>query len=327
LFALAGAILALRDAGLSSQNLNQANTVIVAGACVMDFEGILRTVDGVLAKGLRGAFGRAVYTTNAASIAATVGHVLEIEARSMSVQSSCCTGLDAIGHAARLVAHGEAEIAICGGTDAPLFRCPLVELRSVGMTPATTENARALDRPFDLWRTTGVVSEGAAMVVLEPETSPRQGYCYVDGYAYANDAPEDLCGGMATAMQHALADARVRPWEVDSISAWGPGHRLIDAAESRSLEAVFGEKLAEIPTYSIKGSIGNPLGAAGAIQTISAALSARTGCMPATVNWRFPDPACPLNLSGENRTITQDVTLINAHGLSGVNASLIVRRC
>ncbi len=327
LFAIAGAALAIRDAGLSIGDFDSANTVVVAGACVMDFEGIIRTVEAVNGKGARGAQGRAVYTTNAAAIAATVAEVLSLSARTMSVQSSCCTGLDAIGHAARMVSQGEADLAICGGTDAPLFQCPLVELRAVGMTPDTTENAKRIDRPFDLWRTTGVVSEGACMFVIEPESSPRRGYSYVTGYAYSNDRPKDLCGGMGEAMRQAIADANVRTSQIDCINAWGPGHRLIDAAEARMLSDIFSSRLFSIPAVSIKGSIGNPLGAAGAIQVAAAALGQSSGAIPPTVNWQFPDPECPLNLAGYARMVAHEFTLVNAHGLSGVNSSLVLQRC
>jgi len=327
LFAIAGAVLALQDAGLAVDELNRSNSVVVSGACVMDFDGIVRTVEGVVTKGIRGALPRTVYTTNAACIPASVAQVLGLEARSMTVQSSCCTGTDAIGHAMRLIETGEADIAICGGTDAPLYRCPLVELRAIGMTPATVENAKGINRPFDLWRTTGVVSEGASMFVLEAESSPREGYCFLTGYGYGNDPIDKLCGGMTTAMKFALADSGNRPENVDAISAWGPGHRLIDPAEAAMLKEVFGTKLAAIPAVSIKGAIGNPLGAAGAIQVAAAAISLRGGVIPPTVNWKYPDPDCPLNLSSQARHLSHDVTLINAHGLSGVNASLVMQKC
>ncbi len=326
-FAIAASLLAIQDSGIPLSEFSKQNAVVVAGACVMDFDGIIRTIEGVNAKGARGALGRAIYTTNAATIAATISDALDLQARSISVQSSCCTGLDAVGHAARLVASGEADIAICGGADAPLYKCPLVELRSVGMTPETTENAEKLNRPFDLWRTTGVVSEGASMFVLECEDSVRPGYSYVDGYAYANDPSGNLCGGMGVAMNMALADARLRPQDVDSISAWGPGHRLIDAAEARELQRIFGSRLASIPTVSIKGAIGNPLGAAPAIQVAAAALSQRNGLIPPTVNWRHADPECPLRLSASVVSVEHVNTLINAHGISGVNASLLLARC
>lgn len=327
LFAIAGAVLALDDAGISPEALAGDHAAIVAGACVMDFDGIIRTINAVGEKGIRGAIGRAIYTTNGAAIAASVGEVLRIPARTIAVQSSCCTGIDAVGFAARMVATGEVDIAICGGTDAPLYQCPLVELRAVGMTPGTTENAKKLDRPFDMWRTTGVVSEGACMFVIEPESSPRPGYTFVTGYAFENDQPGELCRGMSTAMRHALADAGVKTHEVECVNAWGPGHRLIDAAEAKMLKQVFGSLLQAVPSVSIKGSIGNPLGAAGAIQIAAAALAQRDGIIPPTVNWQFPDPDCPLNLCAQPRAIRHGVTLVNAHGLSGVNSSVILQRC
>lgn len=327
LFAIAGAALALKDAGVTSAMLNDSNCVVVVGACVMDFEGIGKTVEGVISKGVRGASGRVVYTTNAACIAASIAHALAIDARTMAVQSSCCTGLDAIGHAVRLVESGEADIAICGGTDAPLYRCPLVELRAIGMTPATNEMPMQINRPFDLWRTTGVVAEGASIFIIEPENSPRAGYSFLTGYSYGNDQTGDLCGGMVFAMKRAMADARIRLEEVDAISAWGPGHKLIDAAEARALTEVFGSRLNKIPASSIKGSIGNPLGAAGAVQVAAAAIGQRRGILTPTVNWEFADPACPLNLSVRAREIAHEVVLVNGHGLSGVNASLVMQKC
>lgn len=300
---------------------------MVIGSSLMDFDGIGRTVEGVLAKGIRGALARTVYTTNASVIPATVVQVLELDARTLAIQTSCCAGLDAIGHAYRMVASGEADIALCGGTEAPLFRCPLVELRSTGLTPGTTENAKRLDRPFDLWRTTGVVSEGACMMVLEPDDSPRRGYARIAGYAFANDSGEDLCGGMTLAIRNALADACVNIRAVESINAWGPGHTRIDTAEAKALQVIFGSQLAEIPVFSIKGAIGNPLGAAPAIQIATSALGLDQGILPPTVNWEHPDPACPLNLSGRARALPHATSLVDAHGLAGVNASMLLERC
>jgi 3-oxoacyl-(acyl-carrier-protein) synthase len=327
LFAVAGAVLAMQDARLSLREFNESNCVVVAGSSVMDFDGIGKTVEGVISKGVRGALGRTVYTANAACIAATVSQVLGFNARSMTIQSSCCTGLDAVGYAARLIASGEAEYAICGGSEAPLYRCPLVELRAVGLTPATVDAPAKISRPFDLWRTTGVVSEGACMFVLEPESSPRPGYSFVSGYSFAKDPSDELCGGMVFAARQALADAGVRPSQVTAINCWGPGHKYIDSAEASALEAVFGKSLFSIPAVSIKGSIGSPLGAAPAIQIGAAAIGQVDGFISPTVNWKFPDPSCPLNLSARLRPIPHDITLINAHGLSGVNAALVMHRC
>ncbi len=327
LFAVIASALALRDAGLSAEDIRRQSTAVVVGSSLMDFEGIGRTIEGFSLRGIRGIMPRTVFSTNASVIPATVNGLLHLTGKSLAIQTSCCAGMDAIGTAVRMIESGEADIALCGGTEAPLFRCPLVELRATGLTPATAENAKGLNRPFDLWRTTGVVSEGAAMLVLEPEESPRAGYAVISGYASGTDREGDICGGLADAVRLALSDARTAPAEVDVISAWGPGHKVVDAAEAGALRRVFGENLRQIPALSIKGALGNPLGAAPAIQVAAAALSLKDGLLPPTVNWSAADPECALNLAARVRAISHQVTLVNAHGLSGVNSALILRRC
>jgi 3-oxoacyl-[acyl-carrier-protein] synthase II len=124
-----------------------------------------------------------------------------------------------------------------------------------------------------------------------------------------------------------MAEARIKPEDIEVINAWGPGHSSVDEGEARAMAKVFQRRLANIPALSIKGAIGTPLGGAPAIQLASAALAQHFGVIPPTVNWEYPDPACPLNLSSQPRVITHSRTIINAHGLGGVNASLILERC
>lgn len=325
--AVAGTFLALADAGISMRELRSASCAIVSGSSLLDFGGIGGAIEAVNKGGARQAQARVVFTTTLTSVVDVVSQLCEITARTMSIQTSCCSGLDAIGKAAEMVATGEADIAICGGTECPLHRFPMLELRAAGLTPPTVELAERIARPFDLWRTTGVVSEGAAMFILEPETSPRVGYSYVSGYAFANDQSEKLCGGMVDSSRLALAAARLKPAEVDSINAWGPGHKLIDVAEAQAMIAVFGETLSAIPVFSLKGAIGSALGAAPAIQVAATALGQRFSTLAPTVNWQYPDPACPLNLSQRSRAVDHRSTLVNAHGVGSVNASLVLERC
>jgi len=326
-FAVAGAMLAIQDAGVSLEEFRRVHASIFVGTALMDFGSINHSIESVSKHGAHGTLPRTIYSISTAGIPGAINRVLGTAARTMVMQSSCCSGLDAIGYAARMVAEGEAEIALCGGTEAPLHRFPLLEIRAAGLTPETDAMPERLDRPFDLWRTTGVVSEGACMIVLEPESSPRKGYSFISGYAFGNDEPDKLCSGLIPANRLALAEAGIRPYEVDSINAWGPGHRAIDAAEASALIAVFQSALPDIPAVSIKGSIGNPLGGAPAIQVAAAALAQRHGIIPPTVNWLYPDPACPLNLSASSRALEHSLTLINAHGLAGVNSSLILEKC
>lgn len=322
-FALVAAKLALGDAKLNEDGIRCFDPVVVTGTSLMDSELINRTIENVMKKGPRYALSRVIYHAPVAAIPAAIAQTLG-GCRTLSLQSACCSGLDAIGHAAAMVAAGETDLALCGGTEAPISYHPMLELRLAGLSPATNENPERLSRPFDLWRTTGVIGEGACVMVLEPESSPRAGYAYVSGYSFASDASCGVEEGLFSAIHQALANARAKAFQVDAISAWGPGHREIDAAEATVLARIFGSSLAEIPVVSIKGAIGNPFGAAGAIQAGCAALGMRDGFIPPTVNWEHPDPSCRLNLSRSSRFIETKLALVNSHGLSGTNAALIL---
>lgn len=326
-FAVAGAILALQDTGLYATDLISNDCVVVTGSSLMDFGGVSNTTQAVFTRGPQAAMARTIFTGTNANITETINQIFGITARTMTLQNSCCSGIDAIGLASGMVARGEAEMAICGGTEAPLSRCPLLELRAAGLTPPTHEMSDRLARPFDLWRTTGVISEGACMFVLEPESSPRPGYSFIEGYAFANDPAAHVCGGLVEATRLALADAGIRAGQIDAINAWGPGHRRIDAGEASAMQRVFGQALGQIPVHSIKGAIGSALGAAPAIQVGVAALAQRLSTLPPTVNWAYPDPSCPMNLSNRPRLVDHQYTLVNAHGVGSVNSCMILKRC
>jgi len=325
-FALAAAILALRDAGLTPAQANLLNPMVVTGTSLMDFERITRELHLVAKKGPRYAMARNLYETSLVNVPGKIAEYLGPLSRMFSMQTSCCSGLDAIGRAAELVASGQANMAVTGGTECPLTYHPMVEFNAAELNPTSNEHPEKTCRPFDLWRSTGVLGEGAAMLVLEPEDSPRSAYAWVTGYAYANDVNAMTASGISEAVRDALANACRRPEEVDFISAWGPGHRVIDASEAAALKCQFGDRLAEIPTTSIKGAIGVALGASGAIQVASAALSLSSGVIPPTVNWETPDPNCPLNLSAAARRLNPRVAVINAHGLSGTNSCLVLEK-
>ena len=321
-FGVVGALLAIEDAGIDAASLSDRTWAFITGTSIMDFGGITRGTESVAKKGIRGVMPRLVYSASVANVATSIAQVMGVGGRTLAVQSSCCSGLDAIGQGAEAIASGSADIVIAGGSEAPLFKH-----RAAGLTPSTVERAESSCRPFDLWRTTGTISEGAAMFVLEPEESPRTGYCWIDGHAFANDDEGDLCGGLGDSIEESLANADTRRGEIDVINAWAPGHRQIDAAEAAVMGKVFGHDLARIFTHSIKGAVGNALGGAPAIQVAASVLGLRHQSIPPTVNWEFPDPACPLHLSADSEAFNHRKVLINAHGLAGMNSSLVLSRC
>jgi 3-oxoacyl-(acyl-carrier-protein) synthase len=327
-FAIAAASLAICDAGIGRTELANKSVLIVTGTSLMDGESVIKSIAGVATKGPRHGLMRTVQHGPVGGIPNYVARALGLAARTLVVSTSCCAGMDAIGVAYGMVASGEVDLAICGGTEAPLNLHPLLEMKMAGLAPGNSERPGHQSRPFDLWRTTGVIGEGASLMVLEGADSPRTGYAMLSGYAFALDENERQPGcGLLTTARLALANANLASRDIDTISAWGPGHRLIDAVESNTLAQLIGGRLEDVPVTSIKGAIGNPLAAAGAMQVSCAAIGMKEGFLPPTVNWEFPDPDCPLNLSSKVRFIQSCVTLVNSHGLSGTNSSIVLTKC
>lgn len=328
-FALVGAMLALRDAGLQNEQLQKRNVLVATGSAMMDIDKISHGVQTVIKKGPRYSLASTVSETSSLNVAGKIAEMVTeygANARMFALHGSCCSGIDAVGHAVEMLANGETDIALAGGSESPLSFHPLLEFNAAELNPVNAEEPAKSCRPFDLWRTTGVLGEGAAIFVLEPEDSPRPAYAWIAGYGYANDSDGLPATGIADALVVALANARRRPEEIDHISAWGPGHKRIDANEAFALKKVFANKLAEIPAVSIKGAIGTALGAAGAIQLASTALSLSTGIIPPTVNWETPDPQCQLHLSSRLRHLQPSICAVTAHGLSGSNSAVILER-
>jgi 3-oxoacyl-(acyl-carrier-protein) synthase len=323
-FAVAAAFLALEDAGLTFSELRGRSPVVIIGASLMDFGAINKLVDLAIRRGPLNAMPAAVFYAPVSSIGGSVAELIGGTTRSIALHSACCAGIDAVGYSADLIATGAADIAVCGGTESPLFFHPMLELKLAGLAPGNPVCPERQCRPFDLWRTSGAIGEGACVFVLESEQSPRPAYAYIEGYGFASDPADEPGIGLAEAIRFALANAKKHPHQIECINAWGPGHKKVDAAEAAGLKTIFRNHLYSTPAVSIKGAIGNPLGASGAIQVGSAALGLKFGAIPPTVNWQFPDPACPLNLSDRTRFINHSSAVVNAHGLSGTNTCLVL---
>lgn len=323
---LVAAVLALEDAGLNFESVRKYSPMIVTGTSIMDIDKISRSVQAVLKKGVRYASPTLAYDSPVVTVSGKIAELIGKPARMLVLQTACCSGLDAIGQAADLIASGRTDLAIAGGSEAPLTFHPLVEFNAAELNPIDQEHPGKACRPFDLWRTTGALGEGAAMLVLEPEDSPRPAYAWVTGYGYSNDAGDVAASGLYDAMIDALANAGRRSENVDYISTWGTGHKLIDSSESYSLKRIFGNRLMDVPASSSKGAIGIALGASGAIQAASVALTLAKGVIPPTVNWDTADPDCPLSLSNATRYVHPNIAVVNAHGVSGSNAALVLER-
>lgn len=256
----------------------------------------------------------------------------------LNLNTACAGATHALGHGFRMIRRGETDAVIAGGAVSPLNLPIMTSLYLLGAPSTSKLYGDRLCRAFDRDRSGMVTAEGAAMVLLESESSAlaRGAHVYgeVAGFgssldAYQVTARHPQGGGSVLAMQRALADAGVAPSEVGYVSAHGTSTPLSDAAETAAIKEVFrtGEHYRSLMVSSIKTMLGHMLAAAGAQQLISTVLSLRDGIIPPTLNLENPDPACDLDyVPGQARKADIEVAINNSLGFGGLNAALVVRR-
>lgn len=253
-----------------------------------------------------------------------------------TVVTACATGTNAIGDAYEIVARGDAEVMICGGTEAPIT--PLALAGFSAMKALSTQNhlgPRAC-RPFDKLRDGFIMGEGAGILVLEDyEHAVQRGariYAEIIGYGMSSDAyhitaPSPEGEGAARAMRAALAAAGLKPSDVDYVSAHGTSTPANDVNETKAIKSVLGEHAKDVMVSSVKSMIGHLLGAAGAVETIATVLALHEGIVPPTINYEEPDPECDLDyVPNEARKADIRVALKNSFGFGGQNACLCLAK-
>jgi 3-oxoacyl-[acyl-carrier-protein] synthase II len=332
-FAYAATMMALKDAGLEISEADLPSpTPVVVGVSTSAMDIIERSISDFERHGSNGMSSTAVGALTPQAAANAIADRIGARAHAATVSSACPSGLDAVALAASMIRSGEAELAIAGGADAPITKHTFAAFIATGLSSCRNGEPEKASRPFDIDRDSGVISEGAGMFVLEDsERAQARGahiYLELDGYARQRDhSPDDPGSGLLDAMKLALANAGVTTDDVDYISAYGPGHPVLDAAEVRYIKQVFGERAYSIPISSIKGVTGNPLAAGGPLQLAACALSFRDQVIAPTTNCELPDPECDLDFVPlRARKAKLNCILMNVRGLGGSASSLVVSR-
>ena len=251
-----------------------------------------------------------------------------------AVVTACATGAHAIGDAARLIALGDADVMLAGGTEAAVCRIGIVGFNACRALSTNFNDApEKASRPYDRDRDGFVMGEGAGAVMLEEyEHAKARGakiYAEVKGYGLSGDAhhitapSEDGDGGFR-AMKMALKRADMSPSDIDYVNAHGTSTPLGDEIELRAVERLFGNATAKMSMSSTKSSIGHLLGAAGAVEAIFSVLAIRDQIVPPTLNLDNPSVETEIDLV-PHRAKTREVkaALSNSFGFGGTNASLI----
>jgi len=269
----------------------------------------------------------------ASMVPAQVGLELGAKGPNSSLNSACASGSDALGTALNHLRLGHADVMICGGAETQVNPIGIALTGIVGALSRNPDPQKA-SRPFDLNRDGFVFGEGAGIMVLETYEHARErgapilaelagaGWSFD---AYSETAPD--AEQQAVAMRMALKDADTSPEEVDYINAHGTSTKLNDAAETKALKIVFGERAYKIPISSNKSMIGHLACAAGAVEAIAAVMTIKNGIIPPTINCETPDPDCDLDyVPNKARHQAVNVCLSNSFGLGGQNCCLIIKR-
>jgi len=254
-----------------------------------------------------------------------------------SVVTACSTGAHAIGDAARLIALGDADVMVAGGTESCVNRLSLAGFSAArALSTAFNDDPVAASRPYDRDRDGFVMGEGAGIVVLEDyERARARGariYGEVIGYGLSGDAyhitaPSPDGDGGFRAMSAAIKRAGIAPDEIDYINAHGTSTPLGDEIELGAVTRVLGAAAEKAVMSSTKSAVGHLLGAAGSVEAIFCLLAMRDGMAPPTLNLDNPSVETPINLVPHKAIPRQiDVALSNSFGFGGTNATLVMRK-
>jgi len=336
LMGLAATKLALQDAGLPLRfsGSDCDKTCVVVGTSVGALAHAEETHSLFLEKGA----GRISPFFNSNSIpssfATQIGILLGLHGFFSTVTTACASGTTAIGDAFRLIRDGDFEMALAGASEAPITPLVLATFSSAGILSTSNENPAAACRPFSKDRNGPVLAEGSAILVLEElDHAVKRGakiYAQVLGYGATFDSyhtihPLPSGRYSAKAMSNAMAEAKVKPEDIDYINAHGSASHFNDAVETTAIKLAFGDHAHRLAVSSTKSIIGHTLGACGALELAACVLMIERQFLHPTLNLNVRDPECDLDYvphigrAQEVRTV-----LSNSSGFGGYNAACVI---
>jgi 3-oxoacyl-[acyl-carrier-protein] synthase II len=333
-YAMAASDIALDDAGLPKENLGERVGVVI-GSGMGGLGGLEETKLVLHERGYRKVSPFFIPSIIINLAAGQVSIRTGASGPNWAPVSACATGNHAIGESARIIMHGDADVMICGGSEATITPLGIVGFVSSRALSERNDAPEKASRPFDKDRDGFVPGEGAGILVLEElEHARARGariYCEVSGYAATADAYHITAPsgqGAIRAMQRCLEDAQLNPSQIGYVNAHGTSTPVGDIAETKAIKTVFGDwAKSGLMVSSTKSMTGHLLGAAGGVEAGLSALAIFHGILPPTINLENPDPECDLdyipNTAREKRV---DAVLSNSFGFGGTNAVIALTK-
>ncbi len=334
--AVAASSQAVKQAGIQITPGNQDNIGVIIGS---GFGGLLTLSEQIRILRERGPDRVSPFLVPmllADMASAQVSIVLGAKGPNLGTTSACSSGSDAIGTAYEIIRRGDAQAMLAGGSEAAVTPIGIAAFNALRVLSTRNSQPQLASRPFDAERDGFVLSEGAAVLMLEDLSfAQRRGasiLAEITGYGISSDAyhvtqPTEDGEGAVRAMQMALNKAGLATTEIDYINAHGTSTPLNDKMETRAIKAVFGDTAYHILISSTKSMMGHLLGGAGAVEAAICVMVIQHGIIPPTINLTHPDPECDLdyvpNIARQARVTT---ALSNSFGFGGHNSVLVWRQ-
>jgi 3-oxoacyl-[acyl-carrier-protein] synthase II len=335
-YAVAASVEAMHDAGLTAGNYDIDRLGVIVGSGIGGLKSFEEQHDIYRERGASKISPFFIPMFIADIAAGVVSMRFNARGPNYATVSACSTSAHAIGDAFRTIQYGDADVMICGGSEAAVTAMSIGGFANMTALSTRNDSPETASRPFDKDRDGFVMGEGAGIVILEELSHAlargAKIYGEIGGYRATGDAyhltgqlPEHE--GLQRAMRGALADAGLEPADVDYVNAHGTSTPLNDSNEAKAISIVFGDAAKKLSISSTKSMTGHMLGAAGGLEFIVATLAIRDQIIPPTINYCTPDPACGDLDFTPNAAKSREVraALSNSAGFGGHNVSIAVK--
>ncbi|MFO7849540.1 MAG: beta-ketoacyl-ACP synthase II, partial [Spirochaetia bacterium] len=335
-YAVAGAIQAMNQAGLSTETINSDTTSVVLGNGIGGFEIIEGSYKVLFDKGPSRippmTIPKLISNEGPGNVAMHYG----IHGPAYTITTACASGTDALGNAFYSIQDGRSEVVITGGTEGCITELGIGGFCVLkALSTHYNDTPEKASRPFDKDRDGFVIAEGAGILVLEElEHAKKRGahiLAEIAGYGSTSDAyhltaPDPEGKGAVKAMRMALADAGMKPEEVEYINAHGTSTPTNDPVESAAIRTVFGPNADSVRVSSTKSMTGHMVGAAGAVEAIIGINAINDSYYPGTLNLEEPGEGCDLNyIRGKGFAGKIHTVMSNSLGFGGHNSVIIIK--
>ncbi len=331
-FAVAAASEAIKDSGLKINQFNENDVGVYVGSGVGGLSTMEKQHIKLLSKGANKVSPFLIPMMISNMAAAQVSIMSGAKGPVSTTTTACAAGSNAIGDAFEIIKRGDAEIMIAGGSEAAVTPLGMAGFSNMQALSTRNDEPEKASRPFDRDRDGFVMGEGCGILILEELKSALKRnakiYCEMFGYglsgeAYHVTALEESGVNVARCMKNCLDEGGIKIEEVDYINAHGTSTPLNDTVETAGIKRYFGKHAYNINLSAIKSMTGHCLGASGAIEVVSTALTIKNDIIPPTINLDNPDEGCDLNYTAKishKREI--NIALSNSMGFGGHNVAL-----